>query len=426
MRPKHWWSALGALVSIRLAIPLVALSASGSDLPGLPAYTYVPLNGDAFGYYAAARETIAAAGRVSVPVALVLGAVLAAAVLTLRRTWRGPKRWLGILVGGGAVALAALAVVDELAPPGAPVIGWPLLWAVPLAPYRLLAEPGPDVAFGFGFALSLAAIATTVIATAHIGLYATGRRWIGLLAAALYTVWPFLARLAAGEQAWENGQWHVDVGLHLYTEPLSTALVAVALAIVLRPRSDLAALVLTGHLLGLATAVKLSNAVIAVVLIVVVGARSGLRSALAFAAAGATWIPVVVSYWPKGYVELYGGSTGPGEKTWSLDNAADAWTESLVFTPAFTLTLVALAALGAAAIRRPFAAFPLAASVLVTAALYSVYSFTPDHPRFFYVVLPPLLVLVAASPTLFATNNSPWRSRPDPSPANDRGGGSRS
>ena len=76
MRPKHWWSALGALVSIRLAIPLVALSASGSDLPGLPAYTYVPLNGDAFGYYAAARETIAAAGRVSVPVALVLGACL--------------------------------------------------------------------------------------------------------------------------------------------------------------------------------------------------------------------------------------------------------------------------------------------------------------------------------------------------------------
>ena len=391
------------LVSIRLAIPLLALAASGRDLPGLPEYTYAPLNGDAFGYYAAARETVAAAGRVPVPVALALALVLAAAALVLRRTWRGPRRWVGILVGGGAVALAAALVVDQLEPPGAPVIGWPLIWAVPLAPYRLLADPGPDVAFVFGFVLSLAAIAATVLATAHIGLYATGRRWIGLSAAALYAVWPFIARLAAGEQAWENGQWHVDVGLHLYTEPVSTALVAVALAIVLRPRSDLAALVLTGHLLGLATAVKLSNAVIAAVLVATVAARTGPRTALAVAAAGALWIPVVVLYWPKGYVDLYEGRTGPDEGTWAFGNAGDAWTESLVFTPAFTLALAVLAALGAAAVRRPLTVFPLAAAVLATAALYSVYSFTPNHPRFFYVVLPPLLVLVAAAPAAFPT-----------------------
>src|SRR3712207_2541464 len=61
VRPSAWWSALAALVLVRLSIPLGALAASGSDLPGLPRYTYRPLNGDAFGYYAGAREAIPAA-----------------------------------------------------------------------------------------------------------------------------------------------------------------------------------------------------------------------------------------------------------------------------------------------------------------------------------------------------------------------------
>ena len=398
VRPTAWWATLGALVAIRLAIPLAALAASGRDLPGLPAYRYAPLNGDSFGYYAAAREAIAATRRVPVPVALALAALLVGAAIVVRRTWTGPRRWFGLLVGGAALALAAAAVVHELDPPGAPVIGWPLIWAVPLAPYRLLADPGPDVAFAFGFALSLVAIAATTVATAYIGLYATGRRGVGLLAAGLYAAWPLLARAAAGEQAWENGQWHVDVGLHLYTEPVSTALVAAGIALVLRPRLELGSLVVAGHLLGLATAVKLSNGVIASVLVLTVAARSGLRYALPFAVAGVAWILVVALYWPKGYVELYGGRTAPGEHAWALDNVADAWTDSLVFTPAFTLALVALAAIGIAAVRPPIAAVTLAGSVLVTAAFYSVYSFTPQHPRFLYAVLPPLLVLVAAAP----------------------------
>jgi len=117
VRPKRWWSALGTLVSIRLAIPLVALSASGSDLPGLPEYTYAPLNGDAFGYYAAARETLAAAGRVPVPVVLGLGALLAAAALTLRRTWRGPS--------------AGSASSSVEAPSRSPRLWWSTSWSRP-------------------------------------------------------------------------------------------------------------------------------------------------------------------------------------------------------------------------------------------------------------------------------------------------------
>jgi signal peptidase II len=61
-------------------------------------------------------------------------------------------------------------------------------------------------------------------------------------------------------------------------------------------------------------------------------------------AAGACWAPVVAIYWPKGYEDLYEGRTAPGEHPWALDNAVDAWTESLVFTPLLTLVLVVLAA----------------------------------------------------------------------------------
>ena len=275
MRTALWWPALAALIGVRLAIPLAALAASGHDLPGLPRYVYTPLNGDSFGYYAAAREAISAAGHVPPLLAIALAGLLVALAVYLRRVWRTPRRWLGLLAAGGWVALTAAVVVHQMTPPGAPVVGWPLVWAIPLAPYRLAADPSLDVAFALGLTLSLLAIAATVVATAYIGLYASGRRWVGLVAAALYTAWPFIARAAAGESAWENGQWHVAVGLHLYTEPLSTALVAAGLALLLRSPGSLALSVTAGHLFGFATAVKLSNALIAVVLGAIVAARAG-------------------------------------------------------------------------------------------------------------------------------------------------------
>ena len=95
-----------------------------------------------------------------------------------------------------------------------------------------------DVAFAVGLLLSLAANAVTVVATAYIGLRSTGSRAVGVAAAALYAVWPLLTRPLAGTSAWENGQWNVDVGLHLYTEPISTALVATAIALLLARSLD--------------------------------------------------------------------------------------------------------------------------------------------------------------------------------------------
>jgi len=78
---------------------------------------------------------------------------------------------------------------------------------------------------GTGFALSLLSVALTVVAVAYLGRNATGAAPARVLAAAFWTVWPLLGRRIAGHDAWANGQWEVDAGLHNYAEPLSTLLV---------------------------------------------------------------------------------------------------------------------------------------------------------------------------------------------------------
>jgi len=83
---RSWRGPLAALVAVRVAIPLAALSASGSDLPGIPRYDYAPLNGDANDYYAAGRELISTLlgrlGVVAIPVAFALSATLETLTLT--------------------------------------------------------------------------------------------------------------------------------------------------------------------------------------------------------------------------------------------------------------------------------------------------------------------------------------------------------
>ena len=66
---------------------------------------------------------------------------------------------------------------------GAAVVGWPLLWSIPLFPFRLVGLLDADVAFAAGLVFSLAANAVTVVATAYIGLRATGSRAVGIAAA---------------------------------------------------------------------------------------------------------------------------------------------------------------------------------------------------------------------------------------------------
>ena len=74
-----------AVVSVRVAVPLVALA--GADLPSTPRYEYEPLIGDATGFYAAARELISAAAGWAGAVAVLLLALGASAALRLRPSW---------------------------------------------------------------------------------------------------------------------------------------------------------------------------------------------------------------------------------------------------------------------------------------------------------------------------------------------------
>ena len=128
MSGRVWIASLAALVALRVAIPLVALAASGHDLPGLPLYTYVPLNGDATGFYAEARELISTAfGPAGAAAALLLGAGAWSA-------WRLRPAWKALVAAAFAVSLAATVLVLGSAATGAAVVGWPLLWAIPLFP----------------------------------------------------------------------------------------------------------------------------------------------------------------------------------------------------------------------------------------------------------------------------------------------------
>jgi hypothetical protein len=102
-------------------------------------------------------------------------------------------------------------------PPGAAVIGWSLVWAIPLAPARAAGHAGPNVAFGIGLVLSVVANAAAVVATGWAGRAASGRRSVGILAAALFALWPLLVGAVAGHRGWQNATWEIDAGLHLYT-----------------------------------------------------------------------------------------------------------------------------------------------------------------------------------------------------------------
>ena len=378
-----WLGSLASLVAVRVAIPLVVLAAAGHDLPGLPPYDYSPLNGDATGFYAEARELISVAFGPAGAAALLLVAAGAAAM------WRLGRTWVSIAVGCLAVSLAASALVLGSEPTGAAVVGWPLLWSIPLLPLRVVGLLDDDVAFAVGLLLSLAAIAVTVVATAFIGLRATRSRAVGLGAAALYSIWPLLTRPLAGASAWENGQWNVDVGLHLYTEPLSTALVAAAIALLLAPSLDPVRLATAGALLGYATVVRPSNGLFAAAAVTLLAVRIGVQRTAPAALTGLAFAPLVAVYWPKGYPTI---DNVPG---FSLGQADRSWTESLLFDPRTVLLLAPLALIGILAVSRWSAAL-LGAVIATNVVLYTFYEHTHLHPRFLYVTLPALFAFEAA------------------------------
>jgi hypothetical protein len=404
-RPTSWWPALGLLVAVRLAIPLAARADSGSKLPGLPRFTYRGLQGDATGFNAAAREFMAAWGRIPRPLlALVAIALVAAAVVVVRLWRRRPalRPWLPPLALL-AVALAISVDIQWMKPANAAVFGWPLVWGIAMLPYRALGFAlGESLTWDIGFALSLVFVACTVVAVAYLGRNASGRRWIGVLAAAFWAFWPLLVGLIAGHHAWANDQWNVDVGIHLYDEPLSTLLVTTGAALALSPRLTQLRLALAGCALSVATCVKISNALLAAAALGVVFLRGRTREALPFLAGALSFAPVVVAYWPLSYPKLYSNPKSWPRDPFDVGHVVSSWTHSSIFTPHTLAIVVPLAIVGVLAVRRPWALALVLAFLLINPVFYSFYANTAQHPRFLYASLPELFVLWAAGIAVLA------------------------
>ena len=248
--------------------------------------------------------------------------------------WPGAGRW----------ALFAAVLVHEIRYTGAGTIGWPLIWSVPLLPYRALGLPlDPGIAFGVGLTLSLAFIAVTIVATYLLGRAVTGRVWLGTAAALLYAFWPLLVLLLAGIRGTMNGTWQIDVGLSMYTEPISTALACVGLVLVIRGAGPLAG-GLAGACLGFDVAVRLSNALILAVALVWLLRRDRGR-ALWTAAAAAAFAPVVLAFWRQGYFTPATNATSTGSSLGVIPRAH-------VCAPQRPSRVGALAALASAAAPR--------------------------------------------------------------------------
>jgi len=396
----RWWGPLGLLAAIRVAIPLAAYAERGSSLPGMPVFERSPrdggLTGDATGFYAAAREFMAAWGRMPRAV-FVLDALLAlAAAVAFALLWRRRSSWRPWLVAAALLAFGVVVAVDVhwMQPSGAAVFGWSLVWGIALLPFRA-AGLSKHVAWDVGVALSLVFVALSVVAVAYLGRNATGRRRLGLLAAAFWTAWPLLVGLIAGHQAWANGQWEVDVGLHNYSEPLSTLLVTAGAAVVLSPQLTELRLALAGCAFSAATLVKLSNGLLAAAALGVVFLRGRMREGLPFLAGAIALAPLVAVYWPLSYPKLFDNPQSWPRDPFDAAHVVTSWTHSSIFYPRTLLIVAPLALVGVPALRRPWALALVVAFFLLNPVFYSFYANTALHPRFLYASLPELFVLWA-------------------------------
>jgi hypothetical protein len=395
---RSWNLALAACVVLRVAVPVAVLAAAPTRLPLAPDYTYAPLNGDGYGYYHAVTNLYFAAhvvfdGWLGVA-SLALLACLGVAGELVRRSG---LTWLATILWTLGPALVLGVLVHDMADSGAGVIGWPLVWALAALPLPIVRlATTPDSAFAFGLVASLAANAFTVIATAVVGRRLSGRRSVGLLAAALLASWPLWTSLVAGHQAFDNGQWNVDVGLSLYTEPVSTALIAAALLLLTDEPLGSTAAVLAGLLLGFSTVVKLTDGLIAAAIAVIVALRDGLTMAARLVLGGLVALPILLGYWAHGYANDNEGVAPPAGGRYQWRFLHENLTGSTIFTPWMLLVLLPLATLGVVSLRDWFGRALLVMPIGVTAAAYATYYWTAQHPRFFYVVMPALFILQAA------------------------------
>ena len=387
-----WRAALAACCAVRIGIPLGALAAEGHDLRAVPRYDYGPFTGDAPAYYTTARALISAlAGPAAV--GLVAAVAGAAGAWGLRR--RSPA--LAVLSLGLGLSLAATAVVARSGASPAGAVGWSLLWAVPLLPLRAVHAAGHDGAFASGLVLSLAANAATVVATAYAGLYATGRRSVAVGAAGLVALFPLWMWLLHGASGWGNGTWATDAGLHMTTEPLSTALVAVGCALVLGRLTPLR-LTCAGLALGYAFTVRPTNGIVGAAALAYVVWRER-RAAWPFVAGSAVVAPIWIAFLPKRTGYELKPVADAGGALFSPSYFGSSWADSILWGPRALAILVPVALVGALVLRRRPALLLLGGWALSNPAVYSFARATVQHPRYLFASLPAVLVLWAAGAT---------------------------
>jgi len=390
---RLWVAALAAL---RVVPALLVLAANGRKLPGLPSYAYGPPSGDTYGFYAAAREFISAWAHVSKPLFALALLALAVVLVVAWRLWRSGRRGESVAVTSLAVGAFVAVGVRSMVPTGAGAVGWPIIWSIPLFPLRAVGALGYHGAFYLGIVILLLCNVVTVVATAALARRLVPGR-AALVAPALLVVWPLLMRGLEGGGNIVYGSWLDDSGLQLYSEPLSTALIAAAIAFAITGRGTAVAAALAGAFVGFAAAVRISNVTIAALLAVALAIYASRRELAVFLVGCAGGAAIVISFWSLGYATFSGGKSEQAPSgLFSWHYIERSWRDSTVFDWKMLLLLLPFAAVGAYALRRRgFEELVLVGTVLVTAAFYSAYYITALHPRFLFVALPSLFVLIA-------------------------------
>ena len=98
-------------------------------------------------------------------------------------------------------------------PTGAAVVGWPLLWAIPLFPFASSACSTTTSPSRSGSRSRSPRTRSRSSRPPSSACARAAAARSASAAAALFAVWPLLTRPLAGPSAWENGHWNVDVGL---------------------------------------------------------------------------------------------------------------------------------------------------------------------------------------------------------------------
>lgn len=385
---------LVALTMFRLVLPLAVLASAGSSFAGLPRYPYDPLGGDAYGFYAAMRAILIAWQQHAIVLLPACAGVALAGGLcwwALRENRNRDAARIGVLSWAFGIVGALLAYFIGYT--GAATIGWSLIWSVPLLPYRALGLPlDADIAFAVGLPICVAATGVTTLFTYLIGARAARSGAVGLMAATAFAVWPVVALAIGGHRGTLNGTWQGSIGLTLYTEPISTALVAGAVVLLL-PKPGTAQASLAGALLGLSITLRLSNVLVLICAAGVLALRRCWEPLAWMSVSSAAFAPIVIAFWPKGYASIP-APIFPAHP-FALRYAHHAWSDSLLWHPAVLVWLVPLAAFGVLVVDRWSGAL-LSSIVGTTAGFYTIYALTPLHPRFLFVLLPIVFVLWSA------------------------------